>query len=148
MSRYSDRLSVDEIERATPGEKPIRCFDGRGLYMEISPSGGKLWRMRYRFAGKEKLLSFGAYPAVSMSDARKRREAARKLLAQGIDPSVARRQQKARATADRLAQEDASKVHVAVALDGGMEIWKGQAVLSLMRDEAQAVKNLLTKLIA
>jgi hypothetical protein len=60
--------------------------DGGGLYVHVSPSGGKLWRLFYRFDGKEKLLSFGAYPAVSLKMARERRDAAKMLLAQGIDP--------------------------------------------------------------
>jgi hypothetical protein len=148
MTRYSKRLTVDEIERAMPGDKPIRLFDGGGLHMKILPSGGKVWRIKYRFRGRENLLSLGAYPAVSISDARERLGTAKKLLAQGGDPAVVRREQKARATGDRLAQEDGSKVHIAFALDGGVEIWKGRAVVRLKSDEAQAVKGLLTKLIA
>jgi Arm DNA-binding domain len=70
-----------------PGEKPIRLFDGGGLYLEVSPTGGKWWRLKYRFDGKEKRLSLGVYPDVSLKDARDRRDASRKLLADGIDPS-------------------------------------------------------------
>jgi Arm domain-containing DNA-binding protein len=116
--------------------------------MKILPSGGKVWRIKYRFRGREKQLSFGAYPAVSISDARERLEAAKKLLTRGIDPGVVRREQKARATGDRLAQEDGSKFHVAFALDGGVQIWKGRAVMRLIPDEARAVRDMLTKLIA
>jgi hypothetical protein len=62
--------------------------DGGGLYIHVSPTGGKLWRMAYKYDRKQKLLSFGAYPAVSLKDARQRREDAKVLLAKGIDPSA------------------------------------------------------------
>ena len=82
------------IRNAKPGEKPVRLFDERGLYLEISPTGGKWWRLKYRFDGKEKRLSLGVYPDVSLKDARDRRDASRKLLADGIDPSENRKAQK------------------------------------------------------
>lgn len=69
--------------------------DTHGLYLAISPAGGKLWRMDYRHAGKRKTLSLGAFPAVTLAKARKARDAARELLAEGIDPSDAKRAQKA-----------------------------------------------------
>lgn len=74
------------VRNAKPGSKPIRLFDGGGLYVEISPAGGKLWRLKYRVEGKEKRLALGIYPDVSLKDARDRRDEARKLLAQGVDP--------------------------------------------------------------
>jgi len=88
-------LSDLAIRRAKPTEKVQRLFDGGGLYLEISPTGGKLWRQKYRFAGKEKRLAHGGYPAVSLSDARDRRDAARKLLAAGVDPGEHRKAEKA-----------------------------------------------------
>ena len=69
-------------------------MDKRGLYLKVSSSGGKWWRLRYRFAGKEKRLSLGVYPDVGLKDAGERRDAARKLLADGIDPSQNRRSAK------------------------------------------------------
>jgi hypothetical protein len=66
--------------------KPHKHFDGGGLHIHVSPTGGKLWRMTYRFNGKTKLLSFGAYPAVTLKMARDRRDEAKSLLARGIDP--------------------------------------------------------------
>lgn len=88
-------LSNVEIKNARPGERAVKLFDGGGLYLEIAPSGGKLWRLKYRFDGKEKRLSLGRYPEISLADARKRREAARELLADGVDPSEDRKAKKA-----------------------------------------------------
>lgn len=73
-------------------------FDARGLYLEVAPSGGKWWRLKYRYGGKEKRLSLGVYPDVSLKDARERRDDARKLLANDIDPSEFRKTNKASKT--------------------------------------------------
>ena len=93
-------LTDTAIRNAKPGGKPVKLFDERGLYLEISPAGGKWWRLKYRFDGKEKRLSLVVYPDVSLRDARDRRDAARTLLADGIDPSENRKAQKS-ARADR-----------------------------------------------
>jgi integrase len=95
-------LTDTTIRNAKPGEKPTRIFDGGGMYLEVSPAGGKLWRVKYRFNGKEKRLAIGIYPAVGLKDARERREQARKLLANGIDPGENRKAQKT-AKLDRAA---------------------------------------------
>ncbi|WP_458399700.1 Arm DNA-binding domain-containing protein [Mailhella sp.] len=76
------------IRRLKPLEKPYKHVDGGGAFYSCAPTGSKLWRMSYRFAGKGNLLSFGEYPTASLKDAREKREEAKKLLAQGIDPSV------------------------------------------------------------
>ena len=88
-------LNDTTIRTAKPSEKPRRLFDGRGLYLEVSPSGGKLWRLKYRFLGKEKRLSLGVYPDTGLKDARAKRDEARKLLAAGVDPSANRKALKA-----------------------------------------------------
>jgi integrase len=95
-------LTDTALRNAKPHNKTARLFDGRGLYLEVSPAGGKWWRLKYRFDGKEKRLSLGVYPDVSLKDARDRRDAARKLLADGVDPSANRKAQKS-AQADRAA---------------------------------------------
>jgi integrase len=77
----------DTVCRNTkPTDKPVKLSDGGGLHLLINPTGGKLWRMAYRFHGKQKTLAFGTYPAVSLKDARSRRDDAKVLLAKGIDP--------------------------------------------------------------
>ena len=93
-------LTDTKIRNTMPGKRPKKFFDERGLYLEVSPAGGKWWRLKYRFDGKEKRLSLGVYPDVSLKDARDRRDEARKLLANGIDPSEYRKAQKS-AHADR-----------------------------------------------
>lgn len=80
-------LSDLAIRRAKPSGKTQKLFDGGGLYLEISPAGGRWWRLKYRFGGKEKRLALGVYPEVTLALARNRREDARRLLAQGTDPS-------------------------------------------------------------
>jgi integrase len=88
-------LTDTAIRKAAPGEKPRKLADGSGLYLEIQPSGARYWRLKYRIGGKEKRLSLGVYPAVSLADARKRRDEARALVAAGIDPSEDRKSSKA-----------------------------------------------------
>lgn len=95
-------LTDTAIRRAKAARKTQRLFDERGLYLEISASGGKWWRYKYRYDGKEKRLSLGVYPDVTLAAARERRDDARKQLANGIDPGAARMAQKA-AKAERAA---------------------------------------------
>jgi len=88
-------LTDTAIRRAKPIAKSFRKADSAGLYLEVSPSGGKLWRFKYRFDRKQKLLALGAYPAISLASARDRRDQARKMLAEGIDPGEQRKAAKA-----------------------------------------------------
>jgi integrase len=84
-------LTDPAIRNAKPADKPRKLADERGLFLLITPSGGKWWRLKYRIDGKEKLLSLGVYPDVGLKDARERRDEARKLLAEGVDPSENRK---------------------------------------------------------
>jgi integrase len=95
-------LSDTAIRKAKPTDKTQRLFDGGGLYLEITPAGGKLWRQKYRFGGKEKRLAHGTYPEVSLAEARERRDNARRLLAAGTDPGEHRKAEK-QAGEDRAA---------------------------------------------
>lgn len=87
-------LTATGIRNAKPGEKPHKLADGGGLFLLVTPSGGKWWRLKYRFDGKEKLLSMGTWPDVSLAEARNRREEARRQLGAGIDPGAVRKAQK------------------------------------------------------
>jgi hypothetical protein len=84
-------LTATSIRNIKPKDKTFKLYDERGLYLEVSPNGGKWWRFKYRFSGKEKRLSLGVYPDVSLKEARDHREEARKLLANEIDPSENRK---------------------------------------------------------
>lgn len=99
-------LTDARLRAANPKDKPYRLYDGAGLYLEVSPAGGRLWRLKYRFAGKEKRLALGAYPEVSLREARDRRDAARGALRDGRDPGAERRQARlAEAQAEQAAAE-------------------------------------------
>lgn len=79
------------ISKAKPTGKTQRLFDSGGMYLEISPAGGKWWRWKYRYAGKEKRLSLGTYPDTGLAEAREKRDDARRLLASGVDPGQQRK---------------------------------------------------------
>ena len=87
-------LSEAKVRNSKPKSRPYKLSDGEGLFLLILPSGGKYWRMRYKFAGKEKLLAFGVYPEVSLETARKRRAETKALLACGKDPGDAKKEEK------------------------------------------------------
>lgn len=93
-------LSVSAIRNAKPDAKARKLFDGLGLYLLVTPNGGKWWRWKYRFGGKERLLSFGTYPEVGVREARDKRDVARKLIAAGVDPGVERKIEKAKRGAE------------------------------------------------
>jgi Arm DNA-binding domain len=88
-------LTDTAIKNTKPGTKPLRVFDRDGLYLEVSPSGGKWWRFKYCYARKEKRLSLGVYPDVDLKKARKRTSGARELPADGVDPGQYRKAAKA-----------------------------------------------------
>ena len=88
------------IRNAKPAERPVKLSDGGGMFLLVTPAGGKLWRLKYRIDGREKLLAMGSYPETGLSDARKRREEARTLIAEGKDPSREKQRAKVRARAD------------------------------------------------
>ena len=91
MAKPTTQLSSTQVDKVKPSSKLQKLFDGGGLYLEIKPSGVKTWRMKCKPNGKETLLSFGQYPAVTLAQARKKRAEAQELLAKGIDPREAKR---------------------------------------------------------
>ncbi|MBF0259156.1 MAG: integrase arm-type DNA-binding domain-containing protein [Desulfamplus sp.] len=94
MPKKITGLSELKIRQAKPGEKPYKLFDGDGLFLLITPPGGKLWRIKYRIGGKEKTLSLGKYPALSLAEARTSLTDAKKLLAHGQDPAQVKKADK------------------------------------------------------
>jgi len=95
-------LTQFDLKNAKPADKPYKMSDGGGLHVVVQPNGSKLWRLKYRFLGTERLLSFGAYPLFSLAEARAKRDDAKKLLAAGVDPSVKKK-------LDRLAAETSAR---------------------------------------
>jgi integrase len=108
-------LSDAKARTAKPRSKPYKISDGEGLFLLVTPAGGKYWRCRYFFGGKEKLLALGVYPEVSLGDARERRAQARKVLANGDDPAETKKKVR------RLAVLNATNTFESVARE-----WYGQ----------------------
>jgi len=100
-----------EVKYATKRQRPYKLSDGGGLHLLVQPSGSKLWRLKYRFDGKEKLLSFGKYPAVTLAIAREKRTEAKALLDQGKDPAEVKKQKKRQRAALKLFEPIARAWH-------------------------------------
>ena len=94
-------LTDTAVKNAKSSEKPLKLTAEKGLYLLVTRAGGKLWRLDYRFQDKRKTLALGQYPEISLKVARERRDEARKILAQGIDPGEARKEVKAAEQAKR-----------------------------------------------
>lgn len=94
MPKRIVELSDIAVRKAKPTEKEYKLFDGKGLFLLVTPSGGKLWKFRDSQDGKAKQMAFGPYPEVSLAEARQKREDARKLLANGVDPGAVKKAQK------------------------------------------------------
>src|ERR1700759_3493428 len=101
MPKLAKPLTETQLRNAKQRDKPYKLFDGGGLYVEVPTTGSKRWRFKYSFAGREKLLAFGVYPDVSLSEARERRDDARKLVRNGQDPSALRKALKPQIIASR-----------------------------------------------
>ncbi|CAH5760399.1 Prophage integrase IntA [Klebsiella oxytoca] len=108
-------LSDVKVRSAKPEAKAYKLTDGEGMVLLVHPNGSKYWRLRYRFSGKEKMLALGKYPEVSLADARARRDEARKLLANSIDPSENKKAVKVEQEQEAMASNDCIVVHQAQA---------------------------------
>jgi len=131
-------LTDTAIRSLKPQAKPVKLSDGGGMFLLCTPSGGRLWRLKYRFGGKEKLLALGAYPAVSLKDARQRRDEAKEQLAKGLDPGEQKKEAKAEAAA--IAKE-AALTFKAVA-DEWLEIKKDAYAASNTKKKQWLIKLL------
>ena len=127
-------LSDVKVRNAKSGARPYKIADGEGLFLLIATTGSKYWRMKYHFAGKEKLLALGVYPNVSLSDARERRAFARKILAAGNDPGEAKKEVK------RQAVLNAENTFEAVARE-----WMGQRSHEWEDSSAENVRKRLER---
>ncbi len=136
-------LTDTAIRKAKPAEKPYKMPDGGGLYLQVTPSGGRLWRMNYRFAGKYKTLALGVYPDVPLARAREKREEARQALADGIDPAGAKQEKK---RAAKIAQannfEAVARAWYAIAYQEKAETTREKVMARLENDVFPAVGDL------
>lgn len=137
MPRKVLPLTDAAIRNAKPQPKPFKLADGQGLYLEILPTGGKSWRFKYLFAGREKRLVFGLWPDVNLKQAREMRDDARAMVAKGIDP---RQKQK---TED--AEAEAKAVLAANTFEAIAREWHGQQVRTWSEDHAGKVMLRLAK---
>ena len=133
-------LTLAEIKAALPKAKTYKLAAGGGLYLAIAPNGGKYWRLKYRFGGKEKTLALGVYPAVTYPDALAAREQAKSLLKKGSDPSQIKRE------AAKLKQKPASQktsFRMALTQAGWLTIETETKLLSLSPAQTNALKAFL-----
>ena len=93
-------LTDIKVRTTKPSDKPFKLTDGQGMHLLINPNGSKYWRLQYRFGGKQKVLALGVYPMVSLGEARRKRDEAKKLVSDGIDPSEKKK-------ADKIEQSEA-----------------------------------------
>ena len=91
MPHQTNTLTAVAVRNASASSRHMRLFDGGGMYLEVAPSGSKTWRLKYRHLGKEKRYTIGSYPTISLAEARKRRDDAKRMLADGLDPSTEKR---------------------------------------------------------
>lgn len=119
-------LTDKQIKALKPRDKPFKVADGGGLSLAVMPSGGLLWLLKFRIGGKEKKLSLGPYPTVTLAQARQRRDEARRMLAQGIDPAAAK--QAAKASSSKA--QDGPKAPVFVEVFEAWLVWRGKALIA------------------
>lgn len=123
-----------------PKDRPYKVGVGAGLYLEIKPNGSKLWRLKYRFAGKENKLSLGAFPSVSLEQASQARDEARAMLKAGTDPSAARKAERA----ERQTQRARAKAfRLVLTLDNALTIETPNQLLRLTPEQTAAVRAFL-----
>jgi hypothetical protein len=142
-------LTVRTLEKAKPGitpdgritSKSYKIGDARGLYLEVSPTGGKWWRLKYRYAGREKRLSLGVYPDISLAAARQSRDTYRSMLANGIDPGEHVRTERATRRAD--AARKIAAIRFKLDDEGALSFRLGHRHLSLTPAETMALRAFL-----
>lgn len=143
----TDKLTDPKIRQAKAADKPYKLFDGGGLFLLVQPGGSKLWRLKYRFSGKEKLLAIGSYDkGVSLKKAREERDKARNQLVEGIDPGASKRKEK------RDEREQSENTFRAIALNWAetcgaswTESHRARVVASLEADAFSALGDLPIK---
>lgn len=143
-------LTATQINTAKPADKPYKLYDSHGLFLQVTKTGRKYWRMKYRYAGKEKLLAIGVYPELSLKEARLARENARKLLIDGLDPSL---EKQTRQTKQRIAEENTFEAvaseFMQVKLEGLSAMHVDRTTRAIRRDLVPAIgKRVVSEITA
>ena len=141
MPKLATPLTEKQIEDLAPRLREFVIGDGGGLYLQIEPSGKKLWRMKYKRGHKETSISFGPYPDVSLTEARRCRDDARRLIADGIDPVDQRRAQETQERANRTTRP---KLRMSMSDDGSLTIEKPAGRLLLNPAQVAALRSFLS----
>jgi hypothetical protein len=119
-------LNDTRVRNAKPADRPFKLSDSGGLYLLVQPNGSKLWRLAYRFSGKQKTLAIGIYPTITLKLAREKRDEARRLLADNIDPSTQRRLDKLTAATGNTFRAVAEELLLKLAREGRAEVTLGK----------------------
>lgn len=134
-------LSEQDVDNTIAAAKPFKMADGGGMYLQVMPSGSKYWHLKYRIGGREKKISLGVYPDVSLEEARSRRARARQLLAGGVDPSIHRKKCLAIARADYVGQRATTRF--TVDCDGALCVYAGDKILPMTAAETAELRAFL-----
>jgi hypothetical protein len=118
----TNMLNDTRVRTTKPCKQPIKLSDSGGLYLLIQPHGSKLWRLAYRFGGKQKTLAFGVYPTITLKHAREKRDEAKQHLADNIDPSTQRRLEKLAAATGNTFRAVAEEVLVKLEKEGRADV--------------------------
>jgi hypothetical protein len=138
---FPNKLTDAAIQGFQPSAKHAKHGDGGGLYLEVSPAGGRLWRLKYRHGGKEKRVALGKYPAVGISEARARRDELRALLSAGVDPSEQVKDEYAEQLRHLAAQTAATRF--CLDSNGGLSIRLGSRRVALTPKETASLRVFL-----
>lgn len=134
-------LSEHNIDAAAPRARPYKMADGGGMYIQVMPTGAKYWHLKYRVGGREKKISFGVYPDVTIAEARSHLAQARQLLADGIDPSQQRKKQLAVERAEYARQQAATRF--SLDSDGALTVSLGGKILPMTPAETADLRAFL-----
>lgn len=137
MKAIPDTATIAALQ---PKNSPYKVWLGSGLFLEVMPNGSKLWRFKYRFAGKENRLSMGAFPSVSLEQAIQARDEARTMVKNGTDPSAVRKAERAERQTPRAR---AKAFRLVLTLDNALTIETPQQILRLTPKQTAAVRAFL-----
>lgn len=141
------KITEEDIANAQPKAKPYRLLAGEGLHVLVSPAGGKYWRMKYRMAGRQNTYSMGVFPKVSLKEAIRLRDEAKRLIRSGIDPNELKREAK-RTKPKPKPKKFTSQFRMDINEDGLLIIETPQSIISLTPDQARALKAFLATSLA